>query len=560
MAIYYGWPFEMLEFGWSMNRAKRFLRSPSRRDCPLRSTLCAVYPIGDQKAVAVGSFGKEDRAWCATVDISGKTPVVKVFHEAREVIARTGTDIATSPNLSKMPDATFIPVALIPHTTSNGKNVLYVIRDRTGSIYSGGGALVIDLASLGVSTAQMPKTMSSQCGDEAECFISHRGELLHSSVLTGLHSEDRQPRFPVDGQAFVKMKDKIYLPTRTGWDEFDLENDSYRNLCDPAVPLHRLALMRFAPSAHYGIVGWECDPLRREAHPNVYQVCIDDAKPEAEQPKTDNSNADAAPKVDAKSGITFALSDEQKRDMVSRIDSLLPEEPKLSNKTRTLFSDGIVQLDGWLPQLQPQLCYLDPPEERGGFKWVFDNGRLIRVESLNAEGPRETYTIWQDGAGKPILVRRTAVIVKPVIPRPVKARPARQVTAASPAAKERAEKEQAQGLRSGYQFGIYDDRNALLRVVFMDSNLNVQRINAFEVAGNYERVKMYDCDSGGHVKSSIDFPVLNEKGQKVDASDPSKCFYSFHHEEVIAPTRAGLEPYYPPPKDMNSSVNSVARP
>ena len=236
-----------------------------------------------------------------------------------------------------MPNATFIPVSLIPHTTSEGKNVFYVSRDKVGSIYLGSGALVIDLASLGVSVANMPRIMSSQRGDEADCFISHRGELfalvgaLRASVLT-----IRKGRFPGKVQPFVKTKDKVFLPTMTGWDEINFENDTYHNLCDRAVPLHRLGLMRFAPSAYYGIVGWEYDQDAHDAQPQrLSGAHRRRAKPDAAQQKPDKSRAEIPPtnaaksqQSEAKGAAIYALSEAQKRDIINQVETFLADVAK----------------------------------------------------------------------------------------------------------------------------------------------------------------------------------------------------------------------------------------
>ena len=190
---------------------------------------------------------------------------------------------------------------------------------------------------------------------------------------------------------------------------------------------------------------------------------------------------------------------------------------------------------------------------------MFENGRLIRFESLNPGDPKETCAFWRGKSGEPLLVRRTSAVDKSGMEKLEKFLTSARSVAPSAAAQERVLAELHQGYRALYNFGIYDDRLALSRVIQMDSNLSILRISAFEVLGNYEFVKMHDCDAQGRVVSSIDFAVLDAKGQKVDASEPSKAVYSFHHEEVMAPTRAGLEPYYPPPMDAASSVNGGPR-
>ena len=52
------------------------------------------------------------------------------------------------------------------------------------------------------------------------------------------------------------------------------------------------------------------------------------------------------------------------------------ESPRMPAR---FYSDGIANLDFWLPQLQPQVCFADPPEDQRGCRWLFDNGRLVSV-------------------------------------------------------------------------------------------------------------------------------------------------------------------------------------
>jgi hypothetical protein len=383
-----------------------------------------VYPFEERKACAVGSFGKEFRAWCATVDIAGEKPIVKVFHEAKEVISHTGVEAGHPRGTTT--NSTFIPVALIPHTTDDGKKVLYISRDQVGSIYSGGAALVIDLATLAVSEARMPPTKNWQCGDQADCYLSHNGRLMNSWMLEGFQRDFRHPRFPIEGQSFVKLDDCDYLPTMQGWERYDRNDDTYEDLCDPSVPLGRLGRMRFAPSAHYGIVGWDYDPNRSIARAEVYQVCIDNTKPAAaidskgnssNAPKNSAATGDMTRASPSKGEARFAVTQQQKDEIAKRIEQFLAHEPKVPENARTIFSDGLSHLDGWLPLLTPQLCFIDPPEERQGLRWLFDNGKLIRVEPLDTAKLSETYTIWYGDFGEPVLLRRRAALDKGQIDR-----------------------------------------------------------------------------------------------------------------------------------------------
>lgn len=510
-----------------------------------------VYTIDDRRACVVGSFGKDFRAWCATVDISADVPKVNVFHEAKNVPIQSATEFSIIRPVDDTNDA-FVPRVLIPHTEEDGKKVLYVLRSRKGERYDDMAALVIDLATFDVKTAKLPRIMNNTNRDRDSYFMSYDGHLLHSSSVTGFKRIGDPRYFPMPSNAeFVKFNNKLYLPTMAGWDEYDPQTETVENLCDPAVPLFRLGHMKFALSANYGIVGWDCDSNRPTDRPNVYQLQIDEPKKtdqaseKARIVKEQEQNAIGRPPgpVDKQE---IPLAPDKLKDILDRIDNLLAHEPKVPDNALALYSDGYANIDQWLPLIQPQLCYRDPPETRQGLRWLIVDGRVVRVQSLNTGRLPDSYTIWYGDAHEPVFVRQSGPLPKPQGGKHALENP-RLLASEKPPGAKRAAAEADRGIRSWYYYGLYDDRGLLSRVIHFDASMNVMDMTVYENADRYQGAIVYQCDAKGRVRTiRNDFPQ-DEKGQRVDPSDKSKIFYSFRYEQITSPARAGLAPVYPIP-------------
>ena len=140
----------------------------------------------------------------------------------------------------------------------------------------GGAPLLIDLATLHVTQGILPGHAFGSgmhiIGEREDYYVSIDAALLHSSGPAGFLPKDRsRPRFPLpSGHPFVCSRNHLYVPTIRGWDEFDPDSKTYEDLCDPAVPLYRIGQLRFAASAHYGIVGWDND----SRNPGAPRACI----------------------------------------------------------------------------------------------------------------------------------------------------------------------------------------------------------------------------------------------------------------------------------------------
>jgi len=87
-----------------------------------------LHAISRGKVLAVGSFGLEERGWCAIVQWEGnvKEPVVRIFHEARRAVTPRETYNNTALQLD--PTAGFTPTWLLPMTGADGRAVVLVGR------------------------------------------------------------------------------------------------------------------------------------------------------------------------------------------------------------------------------------------------------------------------------------------------------------------------------------------------------------------------------------------------------------------------------------------------
>jgi hypothetical protein len=547
---------------WVIDQQGQLIRRVTGTDnLPPADQGIKVYPLAERKACVVGSFGKDRRAWCAMLDITGDATKVQVFHEAKLVKKPAGLNSALNQRTGE--DAlheVFVPHSLIPHVAEDGRKLLYVCRGEGGQ-YAWHRALVIDLETLKVSAAPLELSLRTNLAeDQPDAYISHDGKLRHGAALS-LHFQLIGTRRSVEfnrNQPLIRTKDAIYLPRKTGWDELNFDDETVEDLCQPDRPLYRLGSMRFASSAHYGIVGWDYDATRRSS-PDVYQVVIDppaaenktatapQAKPSPppQTPPPQTPPSKQTPKA-ADRESNFPLSDSERKSMFETIDRMLANEPRAPENTRVLYMDGIAHFDGWLPAIHPESAYLDPPEVRQGLKWTFADGRLMRIEALNPTRLSDSFLIWRGPAGEPLLVRHTQQ-QSPHNRQRARQPHAKAETATPSVAEKRALEEEQRGEQSSYSYGFYDARGLLSRVVKLDPRLKVYSMTVYEHSDRYQTATIHECDAEGRVRMTRKEPGLDANGKPVESDDPAKIIYSPRFERVTTPMRAGLEPYYPIP-------------
>ena len=101
-----------------------------------------------------------------------------------------------------------------------------------------------------------------------------------------------------------------------------------------------------------------------------------------------------------------------------------------------------------------------------------------------------------------------------------------------------------------YDYGLYDQRGMLDRVLEFDSAMKLTSIYVLENSDRYQTCTIRMCDAAGTIRSSMHYEALDEQGQPVLGDDPARVgFYSSHYEEIMAPTRVGFQPYYPMPAE-----------
>jgi hypothetical protein len=226
-----------------------------------------VQPLTNGSAIAVGSFGPRNRAWCALLQCDERGGgSVKVFHEATRV---RQADEVKSPELEANPALCFTPDWLHRYQAKDGSARLLVGRGRNRP-------LEINPATLGVSV--FDRKLDQPDYHESDAYFSHAGFLLEADVMgvtlrsppgerfeDGKESRTMCPDRPdwqtVGAQgAFAKQllayDGWVYAPGGTWW-RIDPQTWKSERLVSWRVPREYEALRNFSVSAHYGLVGWD---------------------------------------------------------------------------------------------------------------------------------------------------------------------------------------------------------------------------------------------------------------------------------------------------------------
>jgi hypothetical protein len=103
-----------------------------------------VFPLAPGRVLAVGSFGKDCRAWCAIVEFAGGAATVDVFHEATRVLQPTDPPWLTACD----PAIAFTPRRILEYRPANhpGQRLLMVERaaSRNPNVYPDPALLAVD--------------------------------------------------------------------------------------------------------------------------------------------------------------------------------------------------------------------------------------------------------------------------------------------------------------------------------------------------------------------------------------------------------------------------------
>lgn len=109
----YAWIATGLYGIWVVSGEGKFICQIAQPDGlpPYDGTL-RLYPAAPGRLLAVGSFGKDKRAWCAIVTLTEGAANVNVFHEGIEV--PTAMDDANRQAFKRNPNASFRPQQIVP--------------------------------------------------------------------------------------------------------------------------------------------------------------------------------------------------------------------------------------------------------------------------------------------------------------------------------------------------------------------------------------------------------------------------------------------------------------
>jgi hypothetical protein len=224
-----------------------------------------LYPLEAGKICAVGSFGEHRRGWCAIVTADGAGKRVHIFHEATHL--RDGKDYARS---NDDPQLVFFPGWIHEyHGLPGSPRTLLVGR-------SSFSPLAIDLETLAVSV--FPR------GVRFESLFSRNGEILEATGYGVKHwaapgktwPNGKEWRYrwppatgtlpyggdllPYEGWLYASGRWYRDHDTRDGWwYRMNMETFAEELLSAELRPEDQW--LRFAVSAHYGLVAWTHDGL-----------------------------------------------------------------------------------------------------------------------------------------------------------------------------------------------------------------------------------------------------------------------------------------------------------
>ena len=481
-------------------------------------------PVDGNRLLVVGSFGKTGRGWCAMVQFANAEPTVNVFHEARQVHQAYGEtldkSIFPSPKNDDA-DGAFIPSCLVAHrvydSVNRGHRDVALVGRGFWSQNKRRLALQVDLEELEVSLAALPGDLYRISDDRYPRYLSYAGELLHVSNALGHFSAGRARRPKLVDQArlgvqgFVRVGDAVYLPGEGGWLSLDLETSTVEDIAagERRIPSNVYQRPTYAHSAHYGIIGFRAygaslgqrllrlhiEPVSNVTTESVPQIA------RVEAPRTD----DPTPATER----SFPLTADERRRIVETVQQLLDDGHRVAANAQVLYSDGLTSCDNWLAGPRVDKTWLDPPLERKGYRLFVEDGRVMRIDSVETESPPRRF--WYNASGAPVLAAAD----------------------------------------TWYQFGEYDDRGVLARVTKLKEDFSVDSITVFQNTLDYHSGEVFRCRADGKCYGSTRFQGVDDKGQPVSADAPELIAFSKRYEQVTAPRRIGLMSFYPIPSEAN---------
>ena len=232
-----------------------------------------VQPLTNGSAIAVGSFGSLERAWCALLTPDGRGGgAVKVFHEARRVVQ---VDEARGDDMGMNPGLCFRPHWLHRYEAKDGRQKILVGR-YTAQLAGRRRPLEIDPVTLEVRV--FGGALYDADHRWSDSYFSRAGFIVEADTMgVGLRPPPGE-RLP-DGSEFRAMcPDRpdwqtvgaqggftkqlfaldgwVYAPGGTWW-RIDPQTWKSERLVPWRVPQRYESLRNFGASAHYGLVAWD---------------------------------------------------------------------------------------------------------------------------------------------------------------------------------------------------------------------------------------------------------------------------------------------------------------
>ena len=240
------------------SQGKEILRVTAKHGLPPCDRALLLHPMGQDRAIAIGSFGPHRRLWCGIVEIGADGPKVNLFHQATRV--KTPEDLKGD----EQPDWASVPEWVHEHQWSkDGPKVLLVGRSSLPGV-ADPHPLEIDLSTLKVITSKA--TVFRYTGSAG--MYSHDGYLVqtlnHYPVLVAPpgrvfeNGENFRYLGKIEGSggsphAVLFWKGRLYVP---GWPWFRIKPGTWET---ERLACERLGLghiWKQAVSAHYGMVVW----------------------------------------------------------------------------------------------------------------------------------------------------------------------------------------------------------------------------------------------------------------------------------------------------------------
>jgi len=306
----YAWAATNSKGLWVIGADGKLIRQIAQPDgLPPYDGSLRLYPAAPGRILAVGSFGKDERAWCAIVTLAEGGASVHVFHEGIEV--PTAADETNRQAIKRNPNTAFRPLQIVKVAGARPGDdpVVAVVRqlDRPARVW-GLDPLMINLATLQVGIWDpglqlqpyvyiRPVLLTAQgtvLGYDNTANIMHRlsavktenGPTLYPISVTNPgpvipDSKDRYNRehvdhlYPGDAPTVLTAADGLLYVAGDEWWRVDPATLTAQRLTRGKLPEQYRLHMAFGYSSLLGLIAWNDDGL--------YLVTIDEGK----IPKTD---------------------------------------------------------------------------------------------------------------------------------------------------------------------------------------------------------------------------------------------------------------------------------